>query len=41
MSVKVEAVNGKDAQQEQKENEVDLFGDMQPIFQKPKKVYSF
>ncbi|XP_046864904.1 receptor-binding cancer antigen expressed on SiSo cells-like [Xenia sp. Carnegie-2017] len=38
VSVKVEAVNGKDAQQEQKENEVDLFGDMQPIFQKPKKI---
>lgn len=35
VSIKVES---PDEQSEQKTEEIDLFGDMQPVFQKPKKV---
>ena len=36
VSIKVESPRG---QAEQQQEEIDLFGDMQPVFQKPKKVF--
>jgi hypothetical protein len=35
VSIKVESPN---EQSEQQQEQIDLFGDMQPVFQKPKKV---
>ena len=37
VSIKVESPN---EQSEQQQEEIDLFGDMQPVFQKPKKVWT-
>lgn len=38
ISVKVESSNQNEANPEQNNPEVDIFGDMQPVFQKTKKV---